>query len=125
MPPATCGEDIARSLQGVESKAQINAAILRQRALDNIRANRNEQRVNRAPLSEELNQLPQFTVEISFNFDSAVIRPVSYRVLGAMADALHNPVMLGYRFLIVGHTDAKGSRKYNLDLSQRRADAIP
>ena len=41
-----------------------------------------------------------------------------------MADALHNPVKLGYRFLIVGHTDAKGSRKYNLDLSQRRTDAI-
>jgi outer membrane protein OmpA-like peptidoglycan-associated protein len=118
------GEDIARSLQGLESKPRINGSLLRQRALDNIRANRNEQRINRAPLSEELNSLPQFTVEILFNFDSAVIRPESYRALGAIADALHNPVMLGHRFLIVGHTDAKGSRKYNLDLSQRRADAI-
>jgi outer membrane protein OmpA-like peptidoglycan-associated protein len=117
-------EDIVRSLQGLESGPRLNAAILRQQAIDNVRSGRNEGRVNRSPLSEELNRLPQFTVEISFNFDSAVIRPESYRTLGAMADALHNPVMLGYRFLIVGHTDAKGSRKYNLELSQRRADAI-
>lgn len=118
------GNDIVQSLQGLESAPRLNAAILRQRALDNIRNNRNENRVNRAPLSEELNNLPQFTVEISFNFNSAIIRPESYRALGAMADALHNPVMLGYRFLIVGHTDAKGSREYNLKLSQQRADAI-
>ncbi len=118
------GNDIVQSLQGLESAPRISAAILRQRALDNIRNHRNENRLNRAPLSAELNNLPQFTVEIEFNFDSAIIRPQSYHALGAMADALHNPVMLGYRFLIVGHTDAKGKREYNLDLSQKRADAI-
>jgi outer membrane protein OmpA-like peptidoglycan-associated protein len=31
---------------------------------------------------------------------------------------------LAYRFLIVGHTDAKGNREYNLERSQQRADAI-
>lgn len=118
------GDEIVQSLQGLESAPRLNAAILRQRALDNIRNHRNENRVNRAPLSDELNKLPQFTVEISFNFNSAIIRPESYHAIGAMADALHNPVMLGYRFLVVGHTDAKGSREYNLGLSQKRADAI-
>jgi len=29
-----------------------------------------------------------------------------------------------YKFLVVGHTDATGKREYNLNLSQRRADAI-
>jgi OmpA-OmpF porin, OOP family len=33
-------------------------------------------------------------------------------------------VRQGYRFLIVGHTDGKGNREYNLKLSQQRADAI-
>jgi outer membrane protein OmpA-like peptidoglycan-associated protein len=30
----------------------------------------------------------------------------------------------GYCFLVIGHSDAKGSRGYNLKLSQQRADAI-
>ena len=41
-----------------------------------------------------------------------------------MADALYHPYLQGYRFLIVGHTDAEGIREYNLKLSQQRADAI-
>jgi outer membrane protein OmpA-like peptidoglycan-associated protein len=41
-----------------------------------------------------------------------------------IADALHHPVLLSYKFAVVGHTDAKGSRDYNLKLSQRRADAV-
>ena len=41
-----------------------------------------------------------------------------------MADALYHPYLQGYRFLIVGNTDGKGSREYNLELSQERADAI-
>ena len=41
-----------------------------------------------------------------------------------MADALYHPYLQGYRFLIVGHTDGKGNREYNLKLSQQRAEAI-
>ena len=63
-------------------------------------------------------------MEIEFDFDSDRIKPNSFRALGAMADAMHHPVLLDDKFLIVGHTDAKGSRQYNLELSQRRADAI-
>jgi len=41
-----------------------------------------------------------------------------------MADALHHPVLLGYKFFVIGHTNAVGGREYNLKLSQRRAEAI-
>lgn len=41
-----------------------------------------------------------------------------------MADALHHPLLLSNKFLIVGHTDAKGSREYNLELSERRALSV-
>lgn len=71
-----------------------------------------------------LTGLPQLTVEINFEFDSIAVVPGSYRALGLMADALHHPLLLGNKFLIVGHTDAKGDAKYNLTLSEKRADAI-
>jgi len=31
---------------------------------------------------------------------------------------------LSDKFIVAGHTDAKGGRDYNLKLSQRRADAV-
>jgi outer membrane protein OmpA-like peptidoglycan-associated protein len=81
-------------------------------------------RMNREPLSQQLGNNAQFTIAIQFDFNSARIRPDSFRAIGLMADSLYHPYLQGYRFLIVGHTDAKGSREYNLKLSQQRADAI-
>jgi outer membrane protein OmpA-like peptidoglycan-associated protein len=63
-------------------------------------------------------------VEVEFDFNSSVIKPSSYRTVGAIADALHNPILLGYGFLVVGHTDSVGGRAYNMGLSQRRSEAI-
>jgi outer membrane protein OmpA-like peptidoglycan-associated protein len=75
-------------------------------------------------LLADLDKLAQLTIAIQFDFDSARIRPDSFQAVGLMADALYHPYLQGYRFLIVGHTDGKGSREYNLKLSQQRADAI-
>ena len=72
----------------------------------------------------QLANLAQFTVEINFDFNSAAIKPESYRNVGAIADALHNPILLGYGFLVIGHTDSVGGRQYNVGLSQRRAEAV-
>lgn len=69
-------------------------------------------------------RLPQMVVEIDFANDSVAIEPGSYRTLGLMADALHHPNLWSYKFLVVGHTDSTGDEIHNLDLSQRRADAI-
>lgn len=117
--------DILSSLQGVEASASgISAAGLRQLAAQSVHDPARADRVNRAPLSDQLGNLAQLTIAIQFDFDSARIRPNSFRAVGLMADALYHPYLQGYCFLIVGHTDAKGSREYNLKLSQQRADAI-
>jgi outer membrane protein OmpA-like peptidoglycan-associated protein len=117
--------DILSSLQGVDaSTSGISAARLRQLAAQGIHDPARADRTNRAPLSEQLGNLAQLTVAIQFDFDSARIRPNSFRAVGLMADALYHPYLQGYCFLVVGHTDAKGSREYNLKLSQQRADAI-
>ena len=72
----------------------------------------------------QLLKLPQVVAEIQFDDDAAVVRPDSYRTLGRIADTLSHPSLLGYKFLIVGHTVSTGRRDINLTLSQRRADVI-
>jgi OOP family OmpA-OmpF porin len=75
-------------------------------------------------LFAQLYNLPQLTIAIRFDLNSARIDPHSYRAIGLMADALYHPSLYGYCFLIVGHTDVTGSREYNVRLSERRAKAI-
>ena len=79
---------------------------------------------SRPPLAAQLDKLAQINVEIEFDLNSAMVKPSSYRTLGSIADAMHNPVLLGYRFLVVGNTDATGTREHNLTLSQQRAEAV-
>jgi outer membrane protein OmpA-like peptidoglycan-associated protein len=117
-------DDIVDSLRGLDTAVEINAPALHQRALERIKQSPGRTPAERPSIAEELNKLPQFTVEIQFHLDSAVIQPQSYKTLGRIADALWHPYLLEYRFLVVGHTDATGKREYNLKLSQRRADAI-
>jgi outer membrane protein OmpA-like peptidoglycan-associated protein len=60
---------------------------------------------------------------IEFELDKAEIRPSSLHVLDAVAQALaDNPDIELVE--VQGHTDEQGGDAYNLDLSQRRADAV-
>ena len=116
---------LVESLQGVEAVATaISAARLRELAAQSINDPSRANRVNRPPLTDQLESLAQLTIAVQFDLNSARIRPDSFRALGLMADSLYHPYLQGYRFLIVGHTDARGDRVYNLKLSQQRADAI-
>jgi OmpA-OmpF porin, OOP family len=122
---ALSSTDLINSLQGVEQAGRaISAANLRHMAVQSLSDPSRTNRINRAPLTDQLDKLAQLTIAVQFDFNSARISPGSFRAVGLMADALYHPYLQGYRFLIVGHTDGKGSREYNLKLSQQRADAI-
>ena len=59
---------------------------------------------------------------IYFDFASDKIKPESEPVLREIADALnHNPT---WKLRVEGHTDNIGGDDYNLNLSQRRAEAV-
>ena len=119
--PGLSSQQIIGGLQAAAgAAASIDPALLAQEARENV----NRERGATLPAWNQLSGLPQLTVEINFEYDSIAIVPDSYRAVGLIADALHNPILLGNKFLIVGHTDATGKREYNLHLSQRRADAI-
>jgi outer membrane protein OmpA-like peptidoglycan-associated protein len=67
---------------------------------------------------------PSLSMAIRFDFDSARLRPEGAAVLDRLATALQTSDLKGSRFLIEGHTDAKGLADYNLRLSQQRADEV-
>jgi outer membrane protein OmpA-like peptidoglycan-associated protein len=115
---------IINSLQGAQQKVEVSASDLQKAALENIQKYPGADSPQSIPMYQQLASLRQFNVEITFDFDSARIRPESYEAVGLIADALHTPYLQGQTFFIVGHTDAKGDRTYNLELSQRRAQAI-
>ncbi|NIX14434.1 MAG: DUF4892 domain-containing protein [Candidatus Dadabacteria bacterium] len=59
---------------------------------------------------------------IYFDFDKANIKPESEKSLSEIAKLLtSNPPL---NVFIVGHTDNKGSFDYNINLSQKRAEAV-
>jgi outer membrane protein OmpA-like peptidoglycan-associated protein len=61
---------------------------------------------------------------IQFEFDSAKLMPQSIDTLKNLGNALNQELKDQKSFLIEGHTDAKGARQYNEELSKRRADAV-
>ena len=63
-------------------------------------------------------------VEILFDFDSTKIRPDQEVKVAELASALNDPINKDKNFLIVGHTDAKGSDAYNCKLSRGRSSAV-
>ena len=64
--------------------------------------------------------------DLSINFvsGSAVLTDSGKLLAQTFMEALRAPQLAGKRFTIAGHTDAVGSRAYNIDLSQRRAQAL-
>ena len=123
-PAGPTSEEWIKKLGGFATEPELDLAELKKQAAERIKA-RVEPIPNKRPLmAPELNKLPHFFAEVLFDEDAAVVRPDSYRTLGRIADTLTHPHMLGYKFLIVGHTASGGRRDFNLTLSQRRADVI-
>jgi outer membrane protein OmpA-like peptidoglycan-associated protein len=59
---------------------------------------------------------------LRFDFDSAVLRPESVRLVKEIAQMLS--ANAGWRIQIVGHTDSTGGPEYNIGLSDKRAEAV-
>ncbi len=83
-----------------------------------------ERRAHQVEIQRLKNQSLKITMtnEVSFDFNSAAIKPAFHRTLDKVADILKRYKRSVVR--ITGHTDNIGSSAYNLRLSQRRADAV-
>ncbi len=69
-------------------------------------------------------QLPSVDLEVLFEYNSAELTPQAVEALTPLGLALSDARLADGRFLIAGHTDAKGGSAYNRRLSQRRAEAV-
>jgi len=63
-------------------------------------------------------------LRLSFGSGSSVLSSAAQAEVRAFAAALQRPQLANTRFMIEGHTDAGGSRAVNVNLSQRRAQAV-
>jgi len=61
---------------------------------------------------------------LGFGYNSDRMTPVAETKARGFAKALMMPELAGKRFLIEGHTDARGNRDFNVDLSRRRAQSV-
>jgi len=120
---ATSTADIIGKLASDE-EVDLDLAALRQQAAERIKARADAQPQKRPPIAPQLSKLPQVRFDIVFDPDSSLVRPASYQTIGSIADALTDPKLRPYRYLIVDHVESAGRRDHNLILSQRRADSI-
>jgi outer membrane protein OmpA-like peptidoglycan-associated protein len=94
------------------------------------RLSRNSERlpaVSRLTTSDrvyEIDKARAVDFEVYFDFDSSQLTPTAQAQLRPLGRALSGEALRGSHYLIIGHTDAKGSATYNLELSERRAQSV-
>src|SRR5437868_11228301 len=115
--------DIIEKL-AVEAESDVDLTALRQQAADRIKARADAQPQKRPPIAPQLTKLPQIRFDVVFDQDSSLIRPASYQTIGSIADALSDPKLRPYRYLIVDHVGSAGRRHHDLILSQRHAESM-
>lgn len=122
--PAAPQPSLIEQLTGASTPIEIDLHALHQKAAERIQARADIAPLRRPQVAPQLDKLPHFDFEAVFDPDSSILRPQSYQIIGRIADALTDPKLLPYAFVVVNHTESTGSRKENLALSQKRADSI-
>jgi outer membrane protein OmpA-like peptidoglycan-associated protein len=77
-----------------------------------------------AEVLDQNKDLPKLNLTIEFEYASDKPTRAGEQQLVALGEALKDSSLKGFRFMLAGHTDARGSDDYNLALSERRAIAV-
>ena len=65
-----------------------------------------------------------FDLQVTFDLNSNDLTESARQNLDEFAKALQDTRLRPHAFVVEGHTDARGSNKYNMALSERRAHAV-
>jgi OmpA-OmpF porin, OOP family len=102
-----------------------NAVAPRTRSLRNLAVNvATSQEVAAERVSQPSAERASLSLQIQFDFNSATVKPESKGALFNLANAMLSRDLMENKFLIEGHSDAKGKQDYNQRLSQQRADSV-
>ena len=74
------------------------------------------------PVEQKIMEEGRATLDVEFDTGKAIVKPAYYKEIEAVADVLKKYPDL--KIVVEGHTDNVGGEKYNLNLSQKRAEAI-
>ena len=78
----------------------------------------------RGLIATETTAPPSIDIRVEFEYNSAKLDDDARIVLNRLGEALADKSLATFRFKIAGHTDARGTDEFNLDLSLRRAQAV-
>jgi outer membrane protein OmpA-like peptidoglycan-associated protein len=106
-------EEIVRSLQPKQGLTRS----IRSRAIEILPG-------KEAEVIDKNKDLPKINLTIEFEYNSDRPTPAGEKQLVALAEALKDPTLKDFRYLLAGHTDARGSDDYNQALSERRAVTV-
>jgi outer membrane protein OmpA-like peptidoglycan-associated protein len=76
------------------------------------------------PLSRSQGVEPSVDLRVHFETNQDALAGDGPRQVAELAAALADPIFIKDRFVIVGHTDQRGSDEYNINLSKRRAQRV-
>ena len=110
------GRSVAGRVNAVLSGQQIEQALQQPRTRGFAPRGRTRRDAPEAEQSVNLN--------IPFEYNSSALKPQAAAQLKQLELALTSASLAKDRFVVAGHTDAKGSAQYNKDLSLRRAEAV-
>ncbi len=75
-----------------------------------------------AKVEEKIIEKGRITLKVEFDTGEAIVKPAYYKEIERVADIMKKYPEL--KIVIEGHTDNMGGEKYNLNLSQKRTEAI-
>ena len=109
----------------VVSQSQIEAALVKPKTRGLVIRATTEGRDAQVPgQAQPQSQAAAVNLTIPFEYNSAELRPEAVQQLIQLEAALRADSLQRFRFLVAGHTDARGDPRYNRELSQRRAEAV-
>ena len=114
-----CKDSFLESMHKIYKNLAKNEKEKKKKSKEKSYENSNEIESNATLVTEDINS--NILQIIYFDFDKSELSSISKKEIKRFLDEYKNVIS---KFLIVGHTDTKGSKEYNYKLSLERADVI-
>ena len=97
---------------------------LKQTELQVIENGLNSRLISRALRYRGFQAEPSLDLRILFEYDRARLTPAGKEVSASLGRAINDPFFANKTFVLIGHTDKRGTAEYNQALSEQRARAV-